>query len=109
MKMTAFGEIQSSSFRVVFVIAVLSLVPVATLSLAESDQAAKGQQVYQDKKCALCHAIQGNGGKAGGDLSKIGAKRDADWIKRFLMAPKSVIPTAKMPSLNMNIKLMPKR
>ena len=66
-------------------------------SQAELDPVAKGGEVYQLKKCAMCHTIQGRGGKSGGELGSVGAKRDADWLKRFLMAPKSVLPTAKMP------------
>jgi cbb3-type cytochrome oxidase cytochrome c subunit len=79
------------------VAALLSAMAAETRSQAQSDGISKGNQVYTDKKCALCHMIQGKGGKTGGDLSKIGAKRDADWLKQFIMAPKAVLPNAKMP------------
>ncbi len=80
------------------VIALLScLIIPQTSSPAEPDSIAKGSQIYQEKKCSLCHMIQGTGGKSGGDLSSIGTKRDADWLKRFVTAPKSLVPTAKMP------------
>lgn len=59
---------------------------------------ARGEKVYAEKKCAVCHSINGAGGKSGGDLSTAGAARDADWLKRFIKAPKSVMPNAKMPA-----------
>lgn len=70
------------------------------LAGAESDPAivAKGEKAYAEKKCAMCHAIKGKGGKSGGDLSDVGAKRDADWLKQFTRAPKSLLPNAKMPA-----------
>ena len=104
MKMGAFVKIQSSCFRGVIAIAVVLFVIVAeTWSLAESDPISKGSKVYLSKKCALCHVIQGKGGKGGPDLSDIGKKRDAaDWLKRFLTAPKSVMPNAKMSAFKGN-------
>lgn len=58
----------------------------------------RGEQVYADKKCAMCHSIKGKGGKSGGDLTDVGAKRDVAWLKQFTKNPKSVMPNAKMPS-----------
>jgi mono/diheme cytochrome c family protein len=54
------------------------------LAQAESDQAliAKGEKIYADKKCAVCHMIKGKGGKGGPDLSDVGTKRDAVWPQR---------------------------
>lgn len=57
----------------------------------------RGETVYAEKKCAMCHAIKGKGGKSGGDLTTVGAKRDAAWLKQFTKEPKSVMPNAKMP------------
>jgi mono/diheme cytochrome c family protein len=86
-----------------FIIAALSFATAAhTISQAESDGRSRGNQVYADKKCALCHMIQGKGGKTGGDLSTVGTKRDAEWLKRFIMAPKAVVPNAKMPPFKGN-------
>ncbi len=65
---------------------------------AKADPAliAKGEKVYSQKKCALCHKIAGQGGKIGGDLTNVGAKRDVKWLSQFLKNPKAVNPKAKM-------------
>ncbi len=68
----------------------------AAWAIAEPAQIAKGERVYGEKKCALCHKIMGKGGSIGGDLSTVGAKRDAQWLKTFMNNPKAVMPKAKM-------------
>jgi cbb3-type cytochrome oxidase cytochrome c subunit len=87
---------QSVLHRGLVIIAGLSLAMAAGIN-TQAESESKGNQVYADKKCALCHMIQGKGGKTGGDLSTVGTKRDAEWLKRFIMAPKAVVPNAKMP------------
>lgn len=85
---------------VVWTLLVIAMVPMGNRVNAESDSSlvAKGEKVYAEKKCAMCHAINGKGGKNGGDLTGVGAKRDADWLKQFTRAPKSLLPNAKMPA-----------
>ena len=39
----------------------------------------------------------GEGTPAGPDLTRIGATRDAAWLKRFMKDPKAVMPSAEMP------------
>ncbi len=63
---------------------------------ADPVQIVKGEQVYREKKCALCHMIRGKGGKTGPELSEVGAKRDAQWLKEFMKEPKAMMPKAKM-------------
>lgn len=62
----------------------------------EPAQIAKGQQVYAEKKCSGSHVIQGQGGTAGPDLTRVGFKREAQWLLRFLKNPKSLNQKAKM-------------
>jgi mono/diheme cytochrome c family protein len=62
---------------------------------------AKGEKIYAEKNCALCHVLKGKGGTVGPtargpDLSTAGAQRDAQWLKAFLKDPKAVNPKAKM-------------
>jgi len=56
--MKAESKIQAISLMGLVGIAALSLALAAvTWSQAESDPVSKGSQVYQGKKCALCHSI----------------------------------------------------
>ena len=48
--------------------------------------------------CVGCHVIDGEGGTDGPDLSKIGAKHDADYLRRLIADPEGVDPKAEMPS-----------
>lgn len=63
---------------------------------ADSTVLDQGEKVYADKKCSLCHEIGGKGGKFGGDLDHVGAKRDGPWLKRFMRDPTVLKPDAKM-------------
>jgi mono/diheme cytochrome c family protein len=65
---------------------------------AEADQTliAKGEKVYAEKRCGVCHMIKGKGGKVGGDLGGVGAKRDVSWLKAFIKDPKAVNAKSKM-------------
>ena len=76
----------------------VALLFVASMAWAQIDPArvADGEKVYLEKKCAVCHAIRGTGGKAGPELSAEGAKRDAQWLKTFMKDPKALVPKAKM-------------
>jgi mono/diheme cytochrome c family protein len=70
----------------------------AGLAWAQRDpvQATKGADVYLQKKCNVCHSINGKGGKAGPDLGAEGTKRDVPWLKAFLKDPKASNPKSKM-------------
>ncbi len=66
------------------------------LLLAEGPEIEKGKKIFDEKRCSLCHAIGGKGGKKGPDLSDVGSKRDSDWLMKFLQDPKGTIPDTKM-------------
>jgi len=59
--------------------------------------AARGEQVYKSHQCSMCHKVNGLGGKKGPALDDVGAKRDAAWLEKYLMNPKSMIPKGTMP------------
>jgi cytochrome c2 len=59
--------------------------------------AAKGADVYKTHQCAMCHKVNGSGGKKGPDLSGVGTARDAQWLEKYLVNPKSMIPKGTMP------------
>ncbi len=48
------------------------------------------------RHCIGCHVIDGEGGDEGPDLSTVGRKRDADYLKRLIADPESVDPKAEM-------------
>lgn len=74
----------------------------ANLLLAVGPEVEKGKKVFEEKRCSVCHAIGGRGGKIGPDLSDIGNERDADWLMKFLQDPKGTIPGAKMMPVKAN-------
>ena len=84
MRAFAFGVIAA---------AVLACQPAS----AADDAAAQGAQVYKTLRCSMCHKVQGSGGKVGPDLTDIGTRRDAAWLKKYLPDPKGTIPGSKMP------------
>ncbi len=65
-------------------------------ALAYAD-AAQGKAVYTKLRCSMCHKVEGSGGKKGPDLSDVGMRRDAAWLRKYLPNPKSADPKATMP------------
>jgi cbb3-type cytochrome oxidase cytochrome c subunit len=66
--------------------------------LEETALVLKGKNVYNQNRCDLCHQIGGKGGVIGPDLSKVGGKRDAQWLSKLIKDPKSVNPGTQMPA-----------
>lgn len=53
---------------------------------ARAQDAAKGQQVYADQKCSMCHSIDGKG-NAKGPLDGVGTKFTAAELREWLTDP----------------------
>jgi cytochrome c oxidase cbb3-type subunit 3 len=54
---------------------------------------AQGARLYASKgACAQCHQIQGRGGVVGPDLSEIGRRRSASYLRRSLLEPDADVP-----------------
>ena len=67
----------------------------------------EGKQVFADKKCITCHSLgdqKGPAAQLGGALDGVGGKRDAVWLKAYLVDPKSKMPDAKMPKQKLTEK-----
>ena len=47
--------------------------------------------------CASCHMIDGAGASSAPDLSRVGARHDAEWLRQWIASPESVDPLASMP------------
>ena len=54
--------------------------------------AGKGRAVYQRLDCAACHVIAGQGGVLGPDLTKIGQRRAASYLRQIVLEPGSSKP-----------------
>jgi nitric oxide reductase subunit C len=77
---------------------------LATTATGAFAGAEEGKALYE-QKCKVCHSIGDERGKMadkGGPLDGVGAKRDAEWLTKYLRDPKSVMPDAKMPKMKMS-------
>jgi mono/diheme cytochrome c family protein len=53
--------------------------------------------VVLGRYCANCHSIDGQGATSAPDLSRIGAERDADYLRKWITDPLSIDEFASMP------------
>jgi mono/diheme cytochrome c family protein len=58
------------------------------------DAKTKGEQVFTDQKCSLCHSIAGKG-NAKGSLDDVGKKDAADDIRQWLVDTKNMTAKTK--------------
>ena len=61
---------------------------------AAQDAKAKGEKVYTDQKCSLCHSIGGHG-NAKGPLDEVGSKLSADEIRQWVTDAKGMTAKTK--------------
>jgi mono/diheme cytochrome c family protein len=61
---------------------------------AAQDLKAKGEKVYADQKCSLCHSIAGKG-NAKGPLDDVGNKLKADEIRAWITDAKAMTEKTK--------------
>lgn len=95
--------------RVALVGAMLMLgtVPVllggAPLAGQERDpRTIRGEQMFVTQGCYGCHLIGKFGTPIGPELSRVGAKYPASYLRQWLRDPESVRPTAHMPKLELS-------
>jgi len=56
--------------------------------------------LLRDQSCLTCHLWSGTGGVVGPELAGTGARLDAAWLRRFLIAPSAFgVPEGVMPAL----------
>jgi mono/diheme cytochrome c family protein len=67
---------------------------MAAAAAASAQEAAKGQQVFTDQKCSLCHSIAGKG-NAKGPLDDVGSKLSAADIRAWITDPKGMTAKTK--------------
>ena len=51
-----------------------------------------GQKLYQSLGCAGCHTIVGQGGTLGPELTEVGARRNAAFLRDCLLDPAKTLP-----------------
>jgi len=53
----------------------------------------RGQEVYRAKgKCGQCHVLNGQGESVGPELSDVGARRNAAYLRASLLEPEAAVP-----------------
>ncbi len=59
-------------------------------AMPQAGEAARGRQLYLGKgNCTRCHALSGQGGTLGPDLTEIGTRRSAGYLRRALVEPEA--------------------
>jgi mono/diheme cytochrome c family protein len=77
----------------IVVLGLTVMVGIASTAAAQ-DAKAKGQKVYTDQKCMLCHSIGGHG-NAKGPLDEVGTKLTADEIRQWVIDSKGMTAKTK--------------
>ena len=74
----------------------LTTILVVGMAAAASaqDAKAKGEKIYADQKCSLCHSIAGKG-NAKGALDDVGSKLKADEIRSWITDAKGMTAKSK--------------
>ena len=67
---------------------------VVTVAAAQDAKVAKGQQLFVDQKCSLCHSIAGKG-NAKGSLDGVASKLSADEIRSWITDSKGMTAKTK--------------
>ena len=63
-------------------------------SAAAQDKAAKGEKVYADQKCSLCHSVGDKGNKKG-PLDGVASKYSADELRQWIVDAKGMTAKTK--------------
>lgn len=94
------------STGVLFLVGVFSLIGLSlrsTRAVALTDASSQlGQHLYAQLGCAGCHRIHGEGATVGPDLSRVGDRRNADWLIRHFKDPQAVSPGSIMPRFHLS-------
>lgn len=80
------------------VVAGAVLMTTLAMPVAAQGDKTKGEKLYADLKCSMCHTIGAGKKKMGPDLTKVGATRDRAWLLKYLPDPKAENVKNKMPA-----------
>lgn len=90
-----------------FAIMIALFAPVAGYAQHDAALAARGEKVYAEQKCAVCHSIAGKGNPKG-PLDEVGARLSAEEIRMWIVdAPAMTAKTkaARKPMMRAYAKL----
>ncbi len=86
---------------------IIALTAYGTVNMEEESDAATreagysavaaGQTFYETSNCTTCHRINGEGKQVGPDLSHVGLRLKADYMKDWLRSPQNFMPDTQMP------------
>lgn len=76
------------------VMCVVALVFTAPAWAQDAKLVEKGEKLYGEQKCSMCHAIAGKG-NAKGALDGVGSKLKADEIRAWIATPKEMTEKTK--------------
>jgi mono/diheme cytochrome c family protein len=65
----------------------------------DANQIARVKEVMLSKGCLNCHTLGKGGGKIAADLTDVGSRRTADWIKRWIEDPPAMPANERGPNL----------
>jgi mono/diheme cytochrome c family protein len=87
------------TFKMTVVAGAVALLGVLSVSQAHGQGSApavdpalakKGRSMFASKGCNGCHSV-GGGKRAGPDLAGVSERRDAEWLKKFLKDPPTML------------------
>lgn len=81
--------------RTVFAIG-LVVATAAAAAAMQDGKVARGEQLYAEQKCALCHSIGDKGNKKG-PLDAVGSKLSADDLRLWIVDAKAMTVKTKAP------------
>ncbi len=66
-------------------------------SVARADTA-QGSKIFADNRCAMCHSINGAGGRIGPPLNGVEKRHTREWIEKHFDNPQALSPGSIMPA-----------
>ena len=83
-----------SAGRVVLAAVAAALLSPGLASAQDADKVKRGEAVYAEQKCSMCHSIAGKGNTKGA-LDGVGKKLSADDLKQWIVNPKEMTAKTK--------------
>ncbi len=76
------------------IVGIALAVGFAATAAAQDAKIAKGEKVYADQKCSLCHSVADKGNKKG-PLDSVGTKLSADDLRQWIVDAKGMTVKTK--------------